>query len=130
MWFYKRKGFTLLELMIVVIIIGILASLALPRFIKARMTAKSAEALVNLGMVRSSEWRYYLVYDTFTNNLNNLDVDNPNNVPNVMFDYDITSATASGVDIRARYDPTGSAPSAVDYITMDEDGNIAKFGVF
>ena len=63
MWFYKKKGFTLLELMIVVIIVGILASLAIPRFIGARNRAIKAEAYNMLGAIRSSQMRYYLEYD-------------------------------------------------------------------
>jgi type II secretion system protein G len=40
----NRKGFTLIELMIVVVIIGILAALAIPRFLEASKKAKITEA--------------------------------------------------------------------------------------
>jgi len=42
--FFKKQGFTLIELMVVIVIIGVLASLAIPRFTEASAKAKVAEA--------------------------------------------------------------------------------------
>jgi len=42
--FFKKQGFTLIELMVVIVIIGVLASLAIPRFTEASVKAKVAEA--------------------------------------------------------------------------------------
>jgi len=42
--FFKKQGFTLIELMVVIVIIGVLASLAIPRFTEASAKAKIAEA--------------------------------------------------------------------------------------
>ena len=47
----NKSGFTLLEIIIVIIIIGILASLALPKFFKTVEYSRSMEALTNLGNV-------------------------------------------------------------------------------
>ena len=54
----RASGFTLLELLMVVIIIAILASIALPQFLRVAERARSAEALAILGAMRSSEVRY------------------------------------------------------------------------
>jgi prepilin-type N-terminal cleavage/methylation domain-containing protein len=40
----NKQGFTLIELMVVIVIIGVLASLAIPRFTEASLKAKVAEA--------------------------------------------------------------------------------------
>lgn len=54
----KRKGFTLMELIIVVIIIGILAMIGLPQYFKTTERARMAEALDTLGAIRSAELRF------------------------------------------------------------------------
>jgi len=57
--FYKKdKGFTLVELLIVVVIVGILAALGLPQFTKAREHAMGKEAIVNLKLIAAAEKIY------------------------------------------------------------------------
>ncbi|PIX16861.1 hypothetical protein COZ71_06380 [Candidatus Desantisbacteria bacterium CG_4_8_14_3_um_filter_40_12] len=55
----KEKGFTLIELMIVVAIIGILAAIAIPRFAALIDKAREAGARGNLGAIRSAIAIYY-----------------------------------------------------------------------
>jgi type IV pilus assembly protein PilA len=47
----SKKGFTLIELMIVVAIIGILAAIAIPNFLKFQAKSKTSEAKTNLGAI-------------------------------------------------------------------------------
>lgn len=54
-----RKGFTLLEVVIVVIIIGLLAAIALPQYTTTLNRAKAGEAYTNLGALRTAMDRYY-----------------------------------------------------------------------
>lgn len=61
----NRKGFTLVELMIVVAIIGILAAIAIPNFLMFRLKAKTSEAKSNLGAIRSTEVAYYAEWNYF-----------------------------------------------------------------
>ena len=55
----KSKGFTLIELMIVVAIIGILAAIAIPRFANLIDRAREARTQGNLGAIRSAMSIYY-----------------------------------------------------------------------
>lgn len=64
----NRKGFTLVELMIVVAIIGILAAIAIPNFLNFRLKAKTSEAKSNLGGIRSTEVAYVAEWNMYVGN--------------------------------------------------------------
>jgi len=51
----KTKGFTLVEIMIVVLIIGLLAALAIPSFIKARETTQMNACINNLRQIDAAK---------------------------------------------------------------------------
>jgi type IV pilus assembly protein PilA len=60
MKFFKgQKGFTLIELMIVVAIIGILAAIAIPNFLRYQAKSRQSEAKTNLGAVFVAETSYF-----------------------------------------------------------------------
>ncbi len=61
----KREGFTLIELMIVVAIIGILAAIAIPNFIKFQLRAKAGESKINLAGIRTAEESYFADAGTY-----------------------------------------------------------------
>ena len=56
----KKQGFTLVEIMIVVAIIGLLATIAIPNFVKARTTSQQNACINNLRLIDSSKQQWAL----------------------------------------------------------------------
>lgn len=63
----RQKGFTLVELMIVVIIVGILAAVAIPMYTEATEKARATECVAALGTIRSALRNYYAEHITYVN---------------------------------------------------------------
>ncbi len=63
----NRGGFTLVELMIVVIVVGVLAAVAIPMYQVMPKRSRGTEAAAALGLVRSSMRIYYAEHGTFAN---------------------------------------------------------------
>ena len=61
----RRGGFTLIELMIVVAIIGILAAIAIPNFLRFQLKAKSSEGKTNLAAIRTAEESYFAEFGVY-----------------------------------------------------------------
>ena len=59
----NRKGFTLVEIMIVVAIIALLAAIAIPNFVKSRQEARLAACVNNMRVVDAAIQQYLLKHD-------------------------------------------------------------------
>ncbi len=65
----SENGFSLTELLVVIVIIGILAALSLPKFMSVITRAKSTEAKLMLKQAWQLEKTFYMENDTYSNNL-------------------------------------------------------------
>jgi prepilin-type N-terminal cleavage/methylation domain-containing protein len=70
-----RRGFTLVELAVVVVIIGVLAAFGVPRFLESVERSKASEAFGYLAALRSAQERYQAREGTYATSFDDLDID-------------------------------------------------------
>ena len=124
----RERAFTLLELLIVIIILGILASVALPKYLRTAERSKDAEAYVHLSLIRTAELDYYADFNTFTNNIDNLNIDNPNLLPpppigTRLFNYTVQPVPPTNVFTATAVRQAGAITHT---ITIDNNGRTAR----
>ncbi len=124
---WNKHGFTLLELLIVVVILAVLAGLALPQYIRTIARSKEAEGWQNLATLRSAETRYYAEWEKFTGTVGLLDVEDPNAATRRYFKYFLTADNvAVPPTFTLRGDPTpvgGVSVTGVRTLTLNKDGS-------
>jgi prepilin-type N-terminal cleavage/methylation domain-containing protein len=122
----SERGFTLIELMIVVVIIGILAAIAIPKFTSVSKEAKESEAPGILKQIYTLETRYYQKTDTYAPDLPSLEGGTAVGQDARYYDFAITSH-ASGFCATANPNTQGSA-AGVSPQSMDANRTAYRTG--
>jgi len=103
-----QKGFSLVELMIVVAIVGILSTVAIPAYYKHILRTRQTDAFQTLLQVKSAQERYYALKDSYAASIGNLDGFSGGATwtdSNNIYSYSITAATATTFTAAAVGDP-------------------------
>lgn len=114
----NKNGFTLIELMIVVAIIGILAAIAIPNFMNYQCKAKQAEAKASLGNIKTMQEAYKAEYDAYTTSMG--DVGFSINTTDARYTYSIVSANSTTFTARA----TGTINNDTDTWEISATGSL------
>lgn len=129
----NAKGFTLLEIIIVTIILGTLATLALPRLLKTVEFSRSIEAL---SMLREIRWAFercammggtkmdYTPCDSW----NTLAVEDPNTLPSGHFTYDPPDPTTGDMTATRNTFDGGDGFSTITFSLDTTTGILTKSG--
>jgi prepilin-type N-terminal cleavage/methylation domain-containing protein len=118
-----RCGFTLVELAVVVVIIGVLAAFGVPRFLESVERSKASESFGYLSAVRSAQERYQAREGTYADDVEVLDIDY---APLKYFDASAITLTGENgwsMTLTRKAGASGYQVGGADYtVVFDQDG--------
>ena len=112
----RYHGFSLMEVMIVVVIIGILAALAYPNLEKYLKRARQTEAKTNLSAIYTAQKIYFTLHQSYTKDINELDL----SLAQGLYTYTIQEASTSTFKAQAE----GNFDDALDTWTIEQEKNL------
>ena len=114
----RFHGFSLMEVMIVVVIIGILAALAYPNLEKYLKRARQTEAKTNLSAIYTAQKIYFTLHQSYAEDINELDLSLVQGDP-----YTFTME-ASKSTFKAQAKGNIDDDDALDIWTIDQDKDL------
>ncbi len=119
--FKDESGFSLTELLVVIVIIGVLASLAIPKFLSVITKAKSTEAKLMLKQIYNLQQSYYLEKDVYSQNM-------------TVLGFQVEKLVTEGGPARYKIEiPAASATeflaSATAVVDFDKDGVFNRWSI-
>ena len=118
----RFHGFSLMEVMIVVVIIGILAALAYPNLEKYLKRARQTEAKTNLSAIYTAQKIYFTLHQSYADDINELDLSLAQGDP-----YTFTIQEASTSTFKAQAEGNiDDDDDLLDTWTIDQDKNLSK----
>ena len=115
----RFHGFSLMEVMIVVVIIGILAALAYPNLEKYLKRAHQTEAKTNLSAIYTAQKIYFTLHQSYTKDINELDL---SLAQGDLYTFTIQKASTS--TFKAQAEGIIDDDTALDTWTIDQDKNL------
>ena len=118
-----KRGFTLVEILVVVIVIAILATIAMPQFFKVAERGRAAEGVSALGALRAAQMRYYTEHQgSYADDCSDLDVD----IGTLKY-FAAPACTGTSGNL-ASVTRSGSADYGAYTLTINADGDITCAG--
>ena len=114
----KFHGFSLMEVMIVVVIIRILAALAYPTLEKYLKIARQTEAKTNLSAIYTAQKIYFTLHQSYADDINELDLSLVQGDP---YTFNMEASTST---FKAQAEGNIDDDDALDIWTIDQDKDL------
>jgi prepilin-type N-terminal cleavage/methylation domain-containing protein len=127
----NKSGFTLLEILVVIIIVGVLASVAMPTLFRNVERSRSTEALNSMGIVKRGLDACSMQYNgdyTTCSSFGDAGMEDPSNSAGTHFTYAISGQSATGFTVTATRNTLDNGTSTDTIVFTVNAGGVTKSG--